>query len=37
MGAQRRVTFGIVYIDGDAAVSNRNFEASDDDHIVQNM
>jgi hypothetical protein len=31
------VKFGIVCIDGSAAVSNVNFEAPDDDHIGRNI
>jgi hypothetical protein len=34
---QHVVKFGIVYIDGSAAISNISFETPDDDHIGRNM
>jgi hypothetical protein len=33
MGAHKSVKFGIVFVDGSAAVASTRFEAPDDDHV----
>jgi hypothetical protein len=37
MGAEKRVKFGTVFIDGRAAIFSINFEAPHDDHIGRSV